>query len=551
MRDSWLLRSGTPSILVRLRERGPLLLALLALACGDDASPGGDSEAETEGEVTDTDASTGSGPSTGVEPGTDDGSTTDPDDTDTDADTDTEGEEADDRYRIVFSVIGPAGPAGIVNYLMYSATPDFVNEENLTPNLPYPVDLEQARPTLHADHRHVAFVRDRTVYVADVWTGETVAEWSATDPVVRMQWSPVEPVLAWTREDNLISLGTPGSDAETIFDLTGDNTPIDKIVFDWNPLGDRLVLSSRPDGAQSNKVWIINADGSDWGVVANPSTGVNSFYAWTAAGDRLVVSGDVTMDYPGAEIVVGERDGHEVISHPSGNVGPVALSGDGTRVLYLAGQGMFSVDVDGTGTTLIDAPASPDAETISLAINDAGTWAARSDDGALRVTPTTMHAPTAVAESGVLGRTLAFEPGGARLAYVHASESGQRTLWRVDGNGAAEVSHALPEGHSVQRFDWAGGGLRYTVADEDGRVQGLHHTAAGEVAMFVPDPDEEEVSWVASDDGALLVVRTYTADTGRLCAFDVSDPADWLELGCRAYVGQYNFMTVATNPDAR
>jgi hypothetical protein len=551
MRDSSLLPSDSPAFLARFRKGGPLLLALLLLACGDDASSGEDPDTETEGEGAD--PSAGPGSSTGIEPDTGDGSTGDTNDPDMDTDdTDTGDEEATDlRHRIVFSVIGPAGPAGITSYRLYSATSDFVDVEDLTPTSPYPIDLEQARPSLHADNRHVAFVLDRTIYVADVWTGETVAEWFATDSVVRTRWSPVETVLLWTREDDQLSRGSPGSDAEIIFDLTGDNTPIKQIFFDWNPLGDRLVLSSRPDGAGANKVWVMNADGSEPGLVANPIAGVNSFFAWTAAGDRLVVSGNIVADYPGDEIVVGERDGYEMISHPSGNVSRVALSGDRTRVLYLAGQGLFSVDVDGTGSTLIDAPASPNAHSW-LVINDAGTWAARSDDGALRVTPTTLHAPTVIAESGVDGRSVMFEPGGARLAYLRANEpDGPTTLWRVDGNGTAEVSHALPEGRFVPRYDWAGGGLRYIVAETGGRVEGIHHTAGGEVPMFVPDPDEDELDWVESDDGALLVVRTGRfGGSGRLCSFDVSDPASWLALGCREYIGEDIFVAVATDPEA-
>ena len=112
----------------------------------------------------------------------------------------------------------------------------------------------------------------------------------------------------------------------------------------------------------------------------------------------------------------------------------------------------------------------------------------------------------------------------------------------------AWMATGLPR--SVGDYAWAGGGLRYAVADEGGRVQSIHHTAGGDAPMFVPDPDEDQVDWVESSDGDLLVLRTQRfGGTGRLCAFDVSDPS-WLELGCREYYGENIFVAVATDPDA-
>ena len=525
-----------------------LMAALLLLGCGDDSAPGAGGEGtETDGSASDTEGPTSSDPTVSSDSGTtggmstsDDGSTGGLDSTGTtgadegsSTGSETTGEEMDSPYRVVFS----NRVGGTVR--LYSATPDFEQVDGLTPAGIDSVALDGGwtHPAVHPAGRYVAFVRGNTVYAADVWTAQTEALSYAGQPIMRFQWSPTDPVLAWTAQNDRLWTASPeGADAEVIFELAGDETDIGDIYFDWSPLGDRMVLHSRPDGADSTKIWVIDADGTNPGIVGDPYTGINTSVYWAGDGDALSFVGNVSPDYLGPELCVGERNGYEVVSHPSGNVVTARLSRDRSRLLYLAGSGLLSANVDGTDGTLIDAGA-PGIDGTSIYINDEGTWAAWSRQGSLTAVPTTLHTPIALEESGVAYRTVVFEPGGARLAYLYAPDpDSPATLRRVDGNGVAEVSHALEDGQSVTAtFSWAGDGLRYVVRDEAGAI-GVFHTEVGDQPLFVPEADEPSLDWVASPDGNLLVVRTKRDDlTGRLCAFDVADPTSMVELGCQEY----------------
>jgi WD40 repeat protein len=519
------------------------MAALVSLGCGDDSSPVAvDTDTDTDLPGTE-----GPGPSTSDDGTTsDNGTTGHADETgedDSTGDTQTTGEVDDSGYRVVFTSVVD----GTVR--LYSATPDFEQIEGLTDAGPEHVKATGgAGPQLHADGRHLAFMRNEQLYMADVWTGEVSTPLQA-DTLHRFQWSPTEPVLAWTTADyELRSAAVNGRD-EILFDLAGDSMDAAQISFAWGPLGDRILLFSRPEGAQYNKARMIDADGANPGTVGSSNVGHTGVVQWTAAGDQVIFVADVSPEFPGSELGVGDRDGFDVISHPSGNVGSLAVSGDRTRVVYLTENGMYSVNVDGTGSTLIGVPP---AGPTGLFINDAGTWTARLHDGALTVTPTTLWAPTVVAEANVVGELVKFEPDGARLAYVHYAGPGTNaTLWRVDGNGAAEVSHSLAAGELAYDYTWTGNGLRYAVGGDDG-VVGIFHTQTGATPSFVPEPDERHgLAWVESADRNLLVVQTEGADqTGHLCTFDVSNPEIMVEIGCHeTHVPEVPFMTIAAHPE--
>src|SRR5690606_37273036 len=116
---------------------------------------------------------------------------------------------------------------------------------------------------LHASGKHVAYRRGDTIYAADVWTGQYEPLTASNATVHRLRWSPVEPVLAWTADDYRLRSASVGGSAEVVFDASGDGFPSNQIYVDWGPLGDRLLLYSRPDGAPTNEIWMIDADGSN------------------------------------------------------------------------------------------------------------------------------------------------------------------------------------------------------------------------------------------------------------------------------------------------
>jgi hypothetical protein len=512
-----------------------LMAAALSMGCGDDASP---EAMGTDTDVVDSDDpdSSSAGPS-----GTSgDATTGQADETGEEDDTgsDTTGEDVEDSpYRVVFSN-SPDGTARL-----YSASLDFAQVDSLTLPGAHGISKETA-PQMHSKGRYVAYARADSVYTADVWTGAVEKRSTSSSPAVTLQWSPVEPVLAWISQSALLWTGAVGDPEELLFDLGSDASQPDSIRVSWGPLGDRLMIYSRPNGAQYNAISVIDSDGTNFGLVCGSATSHCARGRWAPGGEEIIFRGDVSDDHPGQEVALGEREGFEVISEASGNVEAFAVSEDRTRVVYRAGASIYSVNFDGTGSTLI----APAPEFLGLLINDTGTWAAWQSDSELTVSPTTLYASVTLVEDGVDLRTGQFEPGGARLAYRgQADADAVMTLWLVDGNGAAEVSHALEEGQFVDHYTWAGDGLRYSVkALGEARHVGIFHTQSGATPSFVPEPDELQLSWVESGDGKLLVVRTEREDgTGRLCTFEVSNAAALSEIGCHAISGTNDFMAVS------
>jgi hypothetical protein len=518
------------------------MAAALSLGCGgDDASPvAGDTDTDaSDPEGRDTSAES-TGP-TGPSGTTDEGTTGPADETDGD-DTEETGDEVEDSpYRVVFT------DAHDGTTQLFSATPDFAQVRALSDTEHGLVELNSSRrPQLHLAGRYVAWLQSGGVHTADVWTGDTEQRSSRT-PASILYWSPVEPVVAWQTTDHRVWTGGVGDDDALLLDVVASGLDPAIFTYQWGPLGDRLMLSAFAQGEQSIQIWVIDAEAENLGSVCAADSG-HCLSAYWVGDDRIVFRADVSDASPGAEVAVGERDGFEIISGPTENVSALEVSGDRTRVLYTSHPNVFSVNVDGTGRTLIGSYSQN--LHLHLGLNDAGTWAFWCEDGGrLTVSPTTLHLPTVVAEDGVAqGRDgPTFEPGGARLAYLR-EVSDATTLWRVDGNGPAEVSHPLAPGQSVGEYRWEGGGLRYSVTEE-GTFVGLYHTETGDTPGFVPEPDENKLSWVESDDGQLLVLRTEREDgSGRLCTFDASAPM-LSELGCHEASGEHEIIAVAIAPE--
>jgi hypothetical protein len=517
---------------------------LTGSGCGSDEGAG-DTGGDTEDGSSSESASTTMDPSsTTAQPGTSDTSTTtaDPTDTDTGSDTDTEGDTEDSEttgepvdhgpYRIVYSSVS----GGVIR--LYSASEDLSHVEPLNPAGVDSVTVTgAASPRLNTDGRHIAFVRGPHVDVADVFTGQSDSLSADGLEVRTMEWSPSAFELAvYFNTRHLRRVPADGSESTLVHDFTDDGATDNAIFWRWGPLGDRFAIQSEPEGG-TGRLWVVDADGTDGSPVAAPGNGVISSWGWAPSGDSVWFAANVSDIAAGAELALGERDGFEVLSGADGNVRNAVCSADGSRFAYHTGSGVRAVDADGSNQVLIGTPIAADAFPRML-INDAGTWVAQVLDGGLTVMPSTIYVPTGVHADGVNDRSIAFEPGGARLAYMRRPEPGAAAeLYLLDGNGANIVSRPLEEAERIDWFRWAWGGQLYVVSEEpDDYVVGVYHTLLGEDPIFAPGPDEFLVVTL-SDDGKRMVIRTGSdlSEDGTLCTFDTSDPTNIVELACTTY----------------
>ncbi len=503
-----------------------LLAGLTALGCGDDgASPALDADTDAQGESStgsDPNDPTGEGETTTGREGTtgveeDSSSSGEPEDDTTsgggdDSSGGSTGEEAEpsidvDAYRITWT----SSESNVIR--AYTSNANFSDTVTLNPAGVDGVQMEEfhQRPQMHSDGRTLGFVWGSSLMGSDILTGETHPLTYDGSPVRRFAWGPEARELAWIDDTLRFRRGAwDASDTTQIRNLAGDGRAPDAIQFAWSSLGDRLAVSSRPGGVSNTVLWAIDSDGSNYGVVADtgiPNRNV-THVKWTPDGESLSMIADLDPGTVGREMYIGEREGLEMVSHDGGLLSKYWSSGDGSRLMYFSGDGLFSLDVDGTDLTLIDAGTPQSSDLVQATVNDDGTFGAWTSEGVLTAVQTTLHTP--------------------------------RQL----------MNHPLDEGENVTDFQWFQGGLMYTVVDADERPV-LHHTALGETPLFIPTPTEWAIRAYPSPDENLLIVRPtdFDYENGRLCAFDVTDVTERVALGCEDIHIDHSVSVFVTQPE--
>lgn len=543
-----------------------LLVGLTLVGCGDDTtSPELDGDTDAQGE-----SSSGATPDDPSSPSTSDDSTTGdvPDGTSTSDEPDGDdassggadestggstGEEPEpgidvDAYRITWT----SAESNVTR--IYTSNADFSDAITLNPAGVDGVQMEEfhQRPRMHSDGRTLGFVWGTSLLASDILTAETHPLTYDGSPVRRFAWAPTAREVAWIDDSLRFRRGAwDASDTSQIRNLEGDGRAPESIQFAWNSLGDRLWVSSRPGGSSNSVAWVVDSDGSDYGVVADtgtPNSNVTHI-KWAPDGESMSMIADLDPGTPGREMYMGEREGLEMVSHDGGQLSKYWTSADGSRLMYFSDDGLFSLNDDATDLTLIDAGTPQSSDLVQATVNDDGAFGAWVSEGALTAVDTTLHTPLQLESDGVDWSTVQFIPGGVFLAYIK-EDAGQRELWMVDGDGIHRMSHELDDGANVDDFQWFQGGLMYTVLDADERPT-LHHTDLGETPLFIPTPTEWAIRAYPSPDENLLIVRLtdFDFESGRLCAFDVRDVTDRVALGCEDIDINHTVSVFVTQPD--
>lgn len=504
---------------MNVTRRTAVMLAVTLSACsGDDPSGSGEDDGSTSGTGGSSDgvvedSSTTSEGSTSGDPTTGDGSTG--------------------------GQIGPA-PETDVFYTsaesgvrrLYAASLDLARVQTLTSGVGN-VDItpETLAPRLDADHLRVAFGRHDELWVGDSQMGASQIS-SQEVGILRFAWSPASDRIAWHGERAKIFTEAPdGSDAVEVADLAGDSLALADIEWIWSPDGDRFAVRSQPDGDFQEKVWMVDADGSNPGVVSGAMVGAPTKMAFSPTGHLLAYVANENEPIPGRELYVGDRDGAIMVSNTGGTVGTFAWSPDASKLAYVSDGGAYIVGEDGNDHQSLDDVAPNAADTVLSWSSDGSTVAWRDTDH-LRLSSVDGSVHVDLVDGAGDLDVAAFEPDGSRIAYTTSAEADgplQLKTSSIDGQTVV-ATHALSGSESVGSWVWNGGELLYAVEDDTGLV-GVFHTASGDVNLLAPEGAETGATIHLDDD--VFVVRTETPDAQqRLCGFWLADQSPALPQGC-------------------
>ena len=514
-----------------------------------DSDTDGPGEASSSGP--DPMAQTGSG--TGGDPSDDDGTGGTADGTaDGDESTGEDGSTGEEMEPTPYRIVYTSAETGVTR--LYSATDDFSQIESLTSSGVDPVDMSTfaRRPRLHADRRHLMYVRGSSALVLDVFSGGEITLPIDATTIVQRDWSPTDLEMSVLDEDRqLLRVAADGSaEVTSVYDFTDDTEPTDSLEISWSPLGDRFAVRSRPDGG-NRVLWMVDAEGQDAEPVFAPVSSISPYYGWTVEGDRVWWVADASAELAGRELGIGNPGGYILLSEGHANVETqVRYAADGSRLVFMADSGLVSVLPDGSGQAIVGPTVGPDASW-RFEVSDDGSLYAMEIDGRLIAGTAGMFNVVELHAAGVGNPR--FVPGGTRLAYtLQTAEDAPRRLYIADGNGPGEVSVELLDDEHVMDFGWFHDGVMYLLATADGHT-GLFHTDAGDTPLFVPEPGEVLSLLVSDDENRLVVKAVVDGTAGRLCTLDTTDMTAVDELGCTDFTigeGSGSTVTVAHDTDA-
>ena len=253
-------------------------------------------------------------------------------------------------------------------------------------------------PAWSPDGRKIAFARGSTIYVMNAdGSAQTrlTGDFAATSP-------------AWSPDGTKIAFAGPGRRPNTrqIHVMNADGTGLTRIPPSsvlpwtswspaWSPDGTRIAFVSDRDFV-GDRIYMMNADGSDWRrLTAEPSV-FDMDPAWSANGTKIAFARLwLTRPARTRQIHVMNADGTGLTSltnlNPSRGSWSPAWSPDGTRIAFASGRdglghniadGIYVMNADGSGNTRLTnsvardaSPAwSPDGTRIAFASHRDGNF---------------------------------------------------------------------------------------------------------------------------------------------------------------------------------
>jgi Tol biopolymer transport system component len=300
------------------------------------------------------------------------------------------------------------------------------------------------------------------LYVVDAQGGALRQLTTGSDIDHLPAWSPAGKRVAFIRQY------TDAFDRD-IFVVDADGTGLTNLtqhaayydVPTWSPDSSQIAfvrsVDESPYSSSSESLFVVNADGSNLRRLTDPPLTVLAFRpSWSPDGTRIAVSGNRLDDSDTGGIYLVNADGTGTTLLTNG-LSP-SWSPDGTRIAFLSdfgsdngGTRLSVINADGTGLTQLERlhtnthpPSwSPDSQQITV-------FHAPQGYGQIYVVNADGSGIRAITDSGGSRNDLipVWSPDGARIAFYAFGEDNQSDVWVVhpDGSGLTAVSGDLRGG---------------------------------------------------------------------------------------------------------